>query len=184
MPIFNKPNAIIYVRRNGLIVAGKKLTPARLAFNEQQLQNLEILEPEAFTATLRTFFTNHGLKGKHALMVLDDSVVFTKSVPIDGEDKPADQADAFIDVMPLAVGQRACLRQLDESQLNLYGTNGHLYQAIADVLDQANAKLVAFTPATAYPSAGGRQQLAAAVQEYVNDTTVRAQANFQDAPLV
>jgi hypothetical protein len=185
MPIFSKPNAIVYVRRNGLIIAGKKMTPARMTFDEKQLQNLEVVDDDAFTEALRTFFTEHGLKGKHALMVLDDSVVFTKSVTIDESVKPADVADAFIEAMPLHPGQRVCLRVLNESELNLYGCNGQLYLTIADALDQAGAaRLLAITPAAAYPSEGGKQQLAAAVQQYVNDSAVRSKANFQNAPLI
>jgi hypothetical protein len=185
MPIFSKPNAIIYVRRSGLIIAGKKMTPARMTFNQDHVQDLEVIDDEAFTEALRTFFVEHGLKGKHALMVLDDSVVFTKSVTIAADSKPADVADDFIESMPLNPGQRVCLRVLNESELNLYGCNGQLYITIADALDQAGAaRLLAITPATAYPSEGGKQPLAAAVQQYVSDTAVRGSANFQHVALV
>jgi len=186
MPIFSKPNAIVYVRHNGLIVAGKKLAPARLTFKPEELENMEVIDVNAFTDTLRSFFVEHDLKGKHVLMVLDDGVVFSKSVARDDDNKPADIAQAFIDAMPLNPGQRACLRVLNESELTLYGTNGDLYVAIAEALDEAGvAKLLAITPATAYPAPeGGTQQLAAAVQQYVNDTAVRSQANFQNTALV
>jgi hypothetical protein len=184
--MFSKPNAIVYVRHNGLIVAGKKLTPARLTFNTEQLENMEILDVDGFTDALRSFFVEHDLKGKHVLMVLDDSVVFAKSISISSDSKPADLAQDFIDAMPLNPGQRACLRVGNESDLKLYGTNGDLYVTIAEALDEAGAaKLLAITPATAYPAPeSGKQQLAAAVQQYVNDTSVRASANFQNTALV
>lgn len=184
MPIFSKPNAIIYVRRGGLVVAGKKVAPARLTFPAEYIQNMEVLRDEAFTETLRDFFVEHGLKGKHVLMVLDDGIVFTKSVALDADGKPGAIADAFIEQMPLSPGKRACLRVHRDSELNLYATNGDLYLAIADALDQANiAKLLAITPAAAYPTDSSKQ-LAAAIQEYVNDTNVRAHVNFQDAALL
>ncbi|MBC7581923.1 hypothetical protein H7097_03595 [Aeromicrobium sp.] len=185
MPIFSKPNAIVYVRRSGLIVAGKKLTPARLNFDPKQIENLEVLDEAAFVDTLTEFFRNHNLKNKHVLMVLDDSVLFTKHVALDAAGKPAAITDAFIESMPLHPGKRACLRVVHDSKLTLYASNGDLYRSVAGALDYAGAsKVLAITPANAYPSASGKQPLAAAVQQYVNDTTVRSSANFQNTPLV
>jgi hypothetical protein len=184
MPIFSKPNAIVYVRHSGVIIAGKKLNPARLTFDPEQIENMEVVSDDSFTDNLRDFFATNGLKGKHILMVLDDSIVFSKTVPLDTDGKPSDIADTYIEAMPFSPGQRACLRVLSESELRLFATNGQLYLAIADALDQAGAgRLLAITPAAAYPTTG-KQQLAAAVQQYVNDTIVRSKANFQDAPLV
>lgn len=186
MAIFSKPNAIVYVRRGGLVVAGKKLAPARMTFASDQVENMEVINDTLFTDSLRDFFIEHQLKGKHALMVLDDSVVFTKTVELDSDGKPATIADGFIEAIPLDPGKRACLRVLKETELNLYASNGALYIAIADALEQAGvAKLLAITPASAYPPLeNGKQQLAAAIQQYINDTSVRSSANFQNAPLV
>jgi hypothetical protein len=186
MPIFSKPNAIVYVRHGGLIIAGKKITPARLTFNPDQIENMEIIDENAFTDTLRDFFVTNNLKSKHVLMVLDDSVVFNKTVTVSTSDKPAAVAQSFIDAMPLNPGQRACVRVVGASELKFFGTNGDLYITIASALDEAGvAKLLAITPAKAYPAPeSGKQQLAAAVQQYVNDTAVRDSANFQHVALV
>lgn len=189
MPIFSKPNAIVYVRRSGVIIAGKKLTPARYNFPVEHIENLEILDEYAFTESLQSFFTEHSMKGKHVLMVLDDSVVFIKPVKIDGDhakdQKPAHIADAFIEQMPLSPGQRACLRVLQPQNHTLYGTNGDLFKAIAAALDGAGvSKVLAITPAAAYSSENGKQQLATAVQQYISDTNVRTIANFQNVALV
>lgn len=173
MPIFSKPNSIVYLRRSGLIVAGKKITPARMAFSPDHVENLEVVDATGFIDILRTFFTDHELKGKHVLMVLDSSVVFTKIQSLSTDQKPAAVIDAFIDVIPLAEGQRACVRIAGQSEVSLYATNSVLYETVAEALDEAGvARLLAITPAEAYPSEGGKQQLAAAVQQYVNDTSV------------
>jgi hypothetical protein len=184
MTVFSKPNAIIYVRRSGLVTAGKKLAPARLTFNPEQMSNLEVLQDTSFSETLQDFFAKNGLKGKHVLMVLDDSVVFTKTVALDSDGQPGAVADAFIDEMPLDEGKRACLRVLTESELKLYATNSQLYGAIADALDQVSiAKLLAVTPASAYPPSDSKQ-LAAAIQQYIHDTSVRSQANFLNTAIL
>ncbi|MGH7241212.1 MAG: hypothetical protein ACREGB_02880 [Candidatus Saccharimonadales bacterium] len=185
MPIFSKPNAIVYVRRGGLVVAGKKIAPARLSFAVEQVQDMEILRDEPFTENLRDFFVEHGLQGRHVLMVLDDSIVFTKTVALDEDGQPGAIADKFIEQMPLSPGKRACLRISGTSKLDLYASNGQLYTAIAEALNQAGVtKLLAITPAAAYPNNGSKQQLAAAIQQYINDTAVRSSANFQNAALL
>lgn len=184
MPIFSKPNAIVYVRRSGLIIAGKKLTPARMTFSTEQVENMEVLRESGLSEVLTSFFGEHKLKGKHVLMVLDDSVVFTKQITLDSAGKPAAIAQAFIDAMPFDPGKRACLRVLEERQLMLYASNGLFYNTIADALNQAGvAKLLAITPASAYQTAE-KPQLAAAIQQYINDTTVRSKANFLNTALV
>lgn len=189
MPLFSKPNAIVYLRRSGLIIAGKKLTPARYNFLPEHIENLELTNSLGFITALSEFFIEHAIKGKHVLMVLDDSVVFIKSLesrPEDTTDKtPAKSTDGFIEQMPLSPGQRACLRVTRSAEHNLYGTNADIYKAVAEALDQAGvAKVLAITPAAAYPSENGKQQLAAAVQQYITDTAVRSSANFQNASLV
>jgi hypothetical protein len=185
MPIFSKPNAIVYVRRNGLVIAGKKLAPARYTFPPEHVENMEIRSDDSFTETLSSFFQEHEMKGRHVLMVLDDSVVFTKTVSLDADGQPGAIADAYIEEMPLEPGKRVCIRVNTDSELKLYATNGQLYLAIADALDQAGGgRLLAITPAAAYPSDGSKQQLAAAIQQYISDTSVRSNANFQDAALL
>lgn len=189
MPIFSKPNAIVYLRRSGLIIAGKKLTPARYSFLPEHIENLDITDTSGFTRALREFFSAHSMNGKHVLMVLDDSVVFMRSGKSDSdtasEGASVKPMDSFIEQMPLNPGQRACISVKSDIDSSLYGTNAELYMTVADALDQAGvAKVLAITPAAAYPSESGKQQLAAAVQQYITDTAVRSSANFQNATVM
>jgi hypothetical protein len=179
--MFSKPNAIIYVRRTGLIVAGKRLTPARLSFDTAQIDNMEVIDSEGFVSSCQKFFEEHDLHGKHILMVLDDSLVFTKSADLEQANQSTAIRDSFVDIMPFAPGNRACLSVVSQKHVELYATNPELYQYVAEAIHRAGAgRLLAITPASAYDTADAKQ-LAAAIQHYVNDTSVRAAANFQSA---
>jgi hypothetical protein len=182
--MFSKPNAIIYVRRTGLVVAGKRLTPARLSFAPSYVDNMEVLDSEAFISACQSFFEEHQLHGKHILMVLDDSLVFAKSADIEQPNQAAAIRDSFVDVMPFEPGKRACLSVVSQKNIELYATNPDLYKSVAEAIHRSGAgRLLAITPASAYDTAGAKQ-LAAAIQAYVNDTSVRATANFQSANVV
>lgn len=180
--MFSKPNVIIFVRRTGLVVAGKRLTPARLSFDTTHVDNMELIDAEGFITSCQKFFEAHDLHGKHILVVLDDSLVFTKSVDLEQASESANVRDTFVDIMPFEPGRRACLSVHSAKHVDLYATNPELYQAIAEAIHRASAgRLLAITPAAAYDTAAGPRQLAAAIQEYVADSSVRTAANFLSA---
>src|SRR5882757_11367444 len=102
--MFGKPNAIIYVRRSGLIMAGKHIKPARLTFPEAGLQNMDVIDPEVLGMACQEFFESHDAKGQRVLLVLDHSVVFTKTIALDKSGKPALLAKDFVASMPFEPG--------------------------------------------------------------------------------
>jgi len=177
--MFSKPNAIIYVRRSGLVVAGRRLAPARLAFPPEVVSNMEVLAKSKFVTGCEQFFADHDVKGKRVLMVLDSSIIFTKTVELDKSGKPDVIQQAFIDAMPFAPGKRACLGQERPGELRLFATNAELYQSITEALRLAGvSKLIAITPAPAYELGEGAQQLGQAIKEFIADTTVQSAADF------
>jgi len=177
--MFTKPNAIVYVRRTGLIVAGRRIAPARLTFPADVLANMEVLAPDKFTGGCQQFFKSHGVHGKRALVVLDGSIVFDKNIGLDKSGKPDALADAFLAAMPFEPGKRALLTLRQSDALQLYATNAELYQCLVQALRGAGAaKVTAVTPAPAYDLGQDKPQLAAAIGQFINDTSVRAQADF------
>lgn len=177
-----KPNAIVYLRRSGLVIAGKHVAPARLNFPSEAIDNLEVLRPEPFIAGCQDFFTAHDLQRKRVLMVLDHGVVFTKTVELDKSGNPEAIINTFVDAMPLSAGKRACVVRENSQQLQIYATNAELYLAVADALRlSGNTKLLAITPAAAYELSEEKQPLGAAVEQFVADWKVREQVNFMRA---
>jgi hypothetical protein len=178
--MFSKPNAIVYLRRNHFIVAGKHIPPARLNFSRELVDDLEVRRPDKFIAGCHEFFVAHKLHNRRVLVVLDQSVVFTKTVPLDKAGNPAAIAQAFIAAMPFAAGKRACVQLREADQLRLFATNADLYGAIIEALRLAGTnKHIVVTPAPAYDLAGD-EQLGTAIERFISDASVRAKLNFSD----
>lgn len=178
--MFGKPNAIVYVRRGGLIVAGKHIKPARLSFSDAWLSNLEVIDEAAMGEHCSTFFSEHGVKGQRLLVVLDHSVVFTKTVAIDKTVKVADVLKEFVAQMPFEPGVRACLALQSAEALSLFATNARIYSVLAAALNQAGvAKVIAITPLAAYGVNESAQLSGAVVDQLLRDTTIKTKADFQ-----
>jgi len=180
--IFSKPNTLVYVHRSGLIVAGKHITQARLDFTAQLVTNLEVLDHAKLVERCRLFFTDHDLRKKRVLVVLDNSIVFRKNIELDEAGKPDALTEAFIAAMPFAEGQRACLTIQADDLLQLLATNAPLYQAIADALAETGvAKVTSITPAAAYDLSGTNRNVTAMVERFFKDTPAAKQADFTTA---
>lgn len=179
MSVFTKPNAIIYLRRNGLVIAGRRVTPARLNFPPELVDNLEILRHDKFIEGCRDFFVAHSIHSKRVLVVLDHSIVFSKEAVLDKPGKPTAIVKAFVDAMPFDAGKRACVTLQGPTTLKLFATNAELYQDLMEALRLSGAsKLIAITPAAAYGLDEDHKQLSTAVEKFINDTKVRSQADF------
>jgi hypothetical protein len=182
--MFKKPNAIIYVRRSGLVLAGKRLAPARTSFDDKYFENMEVLNHEGFIAHCQQFFEEHGLKGKHILMVLDNSIIFSKSSRVENASEAAQIRDDFLAAMPLEPGTKAIVSSQSADGIDIYATNSDIYTDITEAIHRSGAgRLLAITPATAYDTPDGGK-LSAAIQTYVNDTAVRGSSNFMSANLL
>ncbi len=171
------PNALVFVRRTGLIVAGKRVTPARLNFDEKAVQNMEIHDKQALAAQCSKFFDSQNLKHRKVLIVLDQDITFEKILHKTKVDDPQATLEHFIAAMPFDVGKRAGFSVAVDDAVRLYATNYELFYTIAQAVEAADAKIVAITPLTLYGLEPG-QQLKDVVSKLLRDTTVRHQANF------
>lgn len=176
--MFSSPNALVYIRRNGLIVAGKHITPVRLSFPQDMVKNLEVPKPETLIDHAAQFFEANNLHNQRILMVLDQEIVFEKTIPYDKSAKPEALTQAFVDAIPLEAGKRAYVTLTGDQKLRIFATNKDLYEPVAQALHAIGiAKLIAITPAAAYNLEPG-QQLSAIVAKLIRDTAVRKQADF------
>ncbi len=178
--MFVKPKIIVYVRRSNIIIAGKNISAAKLNIPPSIMLNMEIIDSNSFYKSTCDFLSSRNIKGKKVLIALDDSVVFSKAMAV-GDATKSDinkAANQYIDEMPVAAGQRACLQIVDNGQLELYGTNAELYQLVVDALKEVGAgKVVAISPTPAY-KLDAEVQPAAAVDRYLNDTETQKIADF------
>lgn len=177
--MFLKPNAMVYVRRGGLIIAGKHIKPARLTFTDASTVNLEVIDADTFGTLLQDFFKENGIKGQRILVVLDHSVVFTKTISLDESGKPSLLAKNFVDAMPFEPGQRSCLTLRSADALKLFAANADFYQVITDALRDAGAsKVIAVTPVAAYGIRETDKLSGAIVDQLLQDSPIRHKADF------
>lgn len=179
--MFSRPNTIIYLRRSSLVIVGRHIAPAKLNIPPELINNLEVLSSGKLIDSYVEFFSSHDVHGKRPLLVLDQSVVFTKTVPLDKSDDITALTDAYVAAMPFRPGQRACVQFRSNNQLQLYATNVELYQTIQEGLREAGGgKLMAITPVAAY-QLDDATKFGAAIEFFVNDKEVRRKANFSTA---
>jgi hypothetical protein len=168
----------MYVRRSGLIVAGKHISPARLSFPTTVFDNLEVHSAEQFINLISEFLKEQDMHGKRILVVLDETAVFEKTVEIDKSGKPDKIMAAYVAAMPFQPGQRICIGVNDNSSLHLYATNAHLADCLSQAIKLSGAgRLLAITPAAAYGLADD-QPLSSAVTTFITDSSVRSRANL------
>ncbi|MEO6761552.1 MAG: hypothetical protein ABI220_04230 [Candidatus Saccharimonadales bacterium] len=176
--MFSRPSAIIFLRRNSLIVVGRHISAAKLNLPVDIVNNMEVLDRERLVSACQDFFADHDLKSKRCLLVLDQSVVFTKTLEHKKGDDSTSALESYISAMPFEPGKRACLGVEQDDRLLLFATNAELYQTIAEALKLSGAgKLVAITPIAAY-ELGKDSESGAAVKRLIEDKIVHAQADF------
>jgi len=176
-----KPNLIVFLQRNGLLIAGRRMKPARFTFADDVIHNLEVEQRDKLVSSSAQFFKDNNLHGKRVLLVLDYSVVFEKTVELDKTGQPDKLLAGFVAAMPFSAGSRACLGVETGSQLRLFATNAAVYQAINDALQQAGVGSVsAVTPIAAYSLGDTERTVNAATEHILKDMSIEKQANFMD----
>jgi hypothetical protein len=175
-----KPNTIVFIQRNGLLVAGRHLSPIRMEFPEDAVHNLEVANLNRLTSVCQQFFTDRELRGKRIQVILDYSVVFEKSIELDQSGKPDIIMEGFVAAMPFDQGKRACLAYQSGSTLRLFAVNAELYQAVVAAIDAADAGTVtAITPVAAYNLTNEQRTIRAAADFILKQTDTSKQVDFQ-----
>lgn len=171
------PNTLVFVRRTGLILAGKRTAAARLSFGEKLVHNMDVLDSTQLRELCHRFFTDQDIKHHKVLVVLDQDIVFEKK--LDKEDlRATDEAlESFVSAMPFEAGKRAAFSVAVDDRTHLYGTNYELFFTIIEGIEAAGGKIVSITPLMLYGLEAG-QKLKDVVGRLLKDSTVRKQANF------
>lgn len=178
--MFDRPNALVYLQRSSLMLAGHHLGAARLDLPEDIVKNHEVIDKAKLLKLCEQFFTEHGLSRRRILVVLDGSIVFQKLVELDKSGQPDLLMQGFVDAMPFEAGSRACLAIEEQTSLRLFATNARLYLAIVDGLHIANAgRVMAITPAAAYSLDSNNRSISAAAEHFFADKQIRKLADFR-----
>lgn len=174
----SKPNAVIYLRPNGLTLYTAAGQSAELAFTSDTVEYLEVLDGAKLAELITKFIAQQpGAAKLRAICLLDDFVVFQKLLPLKGTD-PKQATMDFESKLPFDPEDRGLLTLQTKDQLVLLGTNKDFYRAVALALTNAGCKVVSICPAVIY---GANKQAALtreAVQKILSASGLAERANF------
>ncbi len=174
-----KAHALVYVQRDGLVVAGKHVIQGKLTFPKDLVANMEVIDVPQLIDCCRQFFNDHHLRHKRVLMVLDSSLVFRKKIELDVSGQPDTLTEAFVAAMPFEPGSRACITIQSDKLLQLLATNATLYDTIVQALDASDAgKLVAVVPVAAFNLDGVERKISVLTERFLNDKEAVKLADF------
>lgn len=138
----SKPSVILYLRRQDAVLI-TKTSSARLNLPLEVVYNLEVRDAPTLTEVISQFLQSHKIRGQLILIVLDASVVFQKTLALQGINAQAATQD-FASKLPFEAEAKQTLAVTEKDQLILQGVNRLFCRAVAaGVLKQNKLKVVA-----------------------------------------
>jgi hypothetical protein len=175
----SKPAAILLLKRDAVLAYGAKGGEAQLDLTSDLVRYLEVVDPRTLAAKVAQFAEQQGLRKKTVLVLLDESVVFQKTVPREDAATPEKIQQNFEAMLPFEQADRRVLALQPKGHLVLIGTTSLLYRLVVLGLTTVGAKVVAVTPASVFGKLTGtftEQQVAT----IIHNRRLAALANFLD----
>lgn len=132
--MFDKPKAIIYLRRNTLELYTDKSQGnfEKLQFPATLVSSEEILDQEGFGRFLNDFFTKVTSKNQNTVIVLSDEVTFSESIDLGkiSTEQLEDEKKHFFESVPVDLHELSRLEVVYKGSLFLAAANKKLYESI------------------------------------------------------
>jgi hypothetical protein len=177
----SKPTAIAYLQRDALTIHTYQ-TDFRFEHTPDLVQNLEILDPKKLHQTLTQFLQTNQIHSQRVLLVLADSVIFQKNLPLTKTTDPQAALADFQAKLPFAPESRQTLAFTQPTQTILFGIGKDLCQAITEDLHQTGNKVQAIVPATLYGLTEDKKITPAILTRLISDPAPAHTANFLAKP--
>ncbi len=145
-----KQQIFLQLTRGALISYTNKGEQARLDFPTSVVQNMEVIDQAKLAELVAGFADKYGLRGKKLMLVLDDSIVFQKIVPLAADADPTSLQTDFQEKIPLATDTQRVLALKLKDQLVMFGTNGDYYLQVVQTLASRGAKIQSVAPLTLF----------------------------------
>lgn len=178
--MFLKPNILLYLRHNDLIVGSKDNRPTKLEIPTDLFRNLEIYNPEGFVDIISQFVTQLKEDSNRALIVLDTSVVFEKAYKTSGVDKKLIESniESYRSMVPLDAGNRIMVRHQSSGALYVFVTNYLLIGLLKDALKASSIHhLEAIAPSRLF-TVSGNLKSSQLLSSFLNDKSAMKAADF------
>ncbi len=132
--MFDKPKAIIYLRRNALELYTNKSQGnlEKLQFPAELVSSEEILDQEGFGRFLNDFFTKVTSKNQNTVIVLSDEVTFSESIDLSkiSNEQLEDEKKQFFESVPVDLHELSRLEVVYKGSLFLAACNKKLYESV------------------------------------------------------
>lgn len=97
-----KPEAIIYLSRNGLqIFLTEEDRTLQQPFTPKTIVNLEVVDPQALSDQINYFLETNNIKPEKALIMLSDDMLFTKKIAARTPEARSELVKEFLNNIPL-----------------------------------------------------------------------------------
>jgi Tfp pilus assembly PilM family ATPase len=148
---FNSSTQVIaLIKRGSVTFLFKDGKSSELALPAELVQNLEVLDGTRLFTAFSEHIKPQAIKNKHVLIILDDSVVFTKVVPVTPDLDIKKIREDFLSKVPYETLNRTAATLVQEKQVFLFAANQALYQPLIQAFEQSGNKVTAVTPAAVY----------------------------------
>jgi hypothetical protein len=164
MFIFNKPDIILYIKKQALYVFRRKNGAADvLEFPKNIVFNMEVLDRERFGELAGSFFAEKKLKKNRALVLLSEEVVFRKIIAQEelGQDDEDNRKkfESFFDEVPFdpqKISEKVVIIQQGEY---LAAVNKDLFLPITEALEKMGGKATYVVPAEVFGIKEGQESI-------------------------
>lgn len=178
--LFNqKPSLLLVLGRDSLaFYTGKN--SVEFAFTQAMVRNLEVVDGAAFAKALGQFLITNKIRNQRVLLLLDDGVVFQKTLP------QANNIDAartdFEAILPFEEADRQVTTLHLKDHVVFFATNRKLHSTVAEALKTTSSRVEDIAPLIVFLPKGGKITPTVA-EGLLHDAKRAAMASFTQQPV-
>ncbi|HSE29249.1 MAG TPA: hypothetical protein VLA77_01535 [Candidatus Saccharimonadales bacterium] len=140
-----KPQIVVYLRRDSLDVFGK--SAAKFVFPDGLVQNLEVEDSHLLHDQTLQFLTSQQIVKESGILLLDDSVVFQKVMPVSANSNIKALQDDYAQRTPFDPSGVVVVGLLAREQLILIAANKNFFMPIVAAFSDYGSRINSVSPA-------------------------------------
>ncbi len=146
----DQPGQIVYLTSAGASLYDRSHRLSTQAWPSEVIQNLEVADPAGLEGVMRQLVDRQALRDQRLMIVMDDSLVFQRSLQYADTAKDQAAIKEALERMPFAAETRGVVVAGGDMTMIVYVTNRALYEAARAACETAGARVEAAVPAPAY----------------------------------
>lgn len=145
---FQKPPLLLFLTDKSIETDNPKVQGGilKLNFPKGAVDNLEVEDPQKLAEALEGFVKENGLQNQRALMILSDSLLFTKKFPLKDLVKLDSEREKFISEVPFEPEKIAALSWQNDSECVLAAANKIFYETVKSILEKIGWEILGVYP--------------------------------------